>query len=59
MKKAVKIRFNNFNITDVLAQWNDQTGGELRIVANPGQALYDLDIPGEVPLATALEIWPI
>lgn len=56
MKKPVRVRFNNFKITDVLALWNDQTGGELRIVANPGKALYDLDIPGEVPLATALEM---
>lgn len=56
MKKPVRVKISNFTIKDVLAQWNDQTGGELRTVEHLGPMGYDLDIAGEVPLATALEM---
>jgi hypothetical protein len=56
MKKPVHVQLSNSQVGLVLAQWNEETGGELRIVENLGAAVYDLDLPGEVPLATALEI---
>jgi hypothetical protein len=55
MEKPVHLKFINSKVSQVISQWNQETGGEIRIVDNVGE-FHDLDLPGEVPLATAFKI---